>query len=288
MLRSRVLAVALTVAVGVAALAGSASAITDGNVDGEAHPNVGMLLFYTAEGRFRCSGTLVTPTVVVTAAHCTDGTLGKTMVSFDTTIALAPPSGLPVAKDPTVGYVGKERASSGITTYYGTAYTSPDYSDFTDTANWNDYGVVVFDKAIRGITPAQLAPLGYLDQFTPERLNSTLFTLVGYGTEVRTADGGPQTPTPFSYPIIRRNAEEPGQKLTPQILQVNGNGNDNRGTGGTCFGDSGGPAFQGGYIVTVTSYGYTSNCRYIDGLQRIDIPAAQQWLAGFGVKPATR
>lgn len=287
MLRSRVLAVALTVAVGVAALAGSASAITDGNVDGEAHPNVGMLLFYTAEGRFRCSGTLVTPTVVITAAHCTDGTVGKTMVSFDTTIALAPPSGLPVAKDPAVGYVGKERASSGITTYYGTAHTSPDYSDFTDTANWNDYGVVVLDKAIKGITPAKLAPLGYLDQFTPERLNSTLFTLVGYGTEVRKADGGPQKPTPFSYPIIRRNAEEPGQKLTPQILQVNGNGNDNKGTGGTCFGDSGGPAFQGGYIVTVTSYGYTSNCRYIDGLQRVDIPTAQQWLAGFGVKPAT-
>ena len=287
MLRSRFLAVALTCVVGVAALAGPASAITDGNVDGEAHPNVGMLLFYTAEGRFRCSGTLVTPTVVLTAAHCTDGTVGKTMVTFNTTIALAAPSGLPVAKNPAGGYVGKELASSGITTYYGTAFTSPDYSNFTDTANWNDFGVVVLDRAIRGIVPAELAPLGYLDQFTSDQLNSTLFTLVGFGTEVRKADEGPQKPTPFSYPIIRRNAEEPGQKLTPQILQVNGNGNDTRGTGGTCFGDSGGPAFQGGYMVTVTSYGYTSNCRYVDGLQRVDIRTAQQWLARFGVGPAT-
>ena len=90
----------------------------------------------------------------------------------------------------------------------------------------------------------------------------------------------------MSYPIIRRVAQLPGQKLTPQILQVNGNENDPRGTGGTCFGDSGGPAFQGGYQVTVTSYGYTSNCRYIDGFQRVDIPVVQSWLSTFGVMPA--
>jgi hypothetical protein len=38
--------------------------------------------------------------------------------------------------------------------------------------------------------------------------------------------------------------------------------------------------------VTVTSYGYTSNCRYLGGLQRVDIPVVQDWLAGFGVRPA--
>ena len=117
-------------------------------------------------------------------------------------------------------------------------------------------------------------------------LNSTLFTFVGYGTEVRQAETGPQTPTPFSYPLIRRNTTAPGQKLTEQILQVNGNGNDSRGEGGTCFGDSGGPGFEGGYVVSVVSYGYTSNCRYIDGHQRVDIGVAQDWLATFGVLPA--
>ena len=38
--------------------------------------------------------------------------------------------------------------------------------------------------------------------------------------------------------------------------------------------------------MTVTSYGYTDNCRYLDGLQRIDIPVVQNWLAAYGVHPA--
>lgn len=32
-----------------------------------------------------------------------------------------------------------------------------------------------------------------------------------------------------------------------------------------------------------TSYGYTANCRYIDGYQRIDIGVVQEWLADFGL-----
>ena len=62
--------------------------------------------------------------------------------------------------------------------------------------------------------------------------------------------------------------------------------NPGGGKGGTCFGDSGGPSFKDGYVTTVTSYGYTSNCRYLGGLQRVDIPVVQSWLAGFGVFPA--
>jgi len=262
-----------------------AAAITGGTVDGDLHPNVGMIVFYDQDGRFRCSATLVSPTVVLTAAHCTKGTLGKTLVTFDSVIALAPPSPLPVAKDPANGYTDTELKAAGY--LWGTASTHPNYSDFTDLANWNDVGVIVLDKAVAKkvtrIAPAVIARTNYLDAYAEPLLNSTLFTSVGYGTEVRTLDSGPQKPTPMSYPILRRYAVEPGQKLTPQILQVNGNINDPRGTGGTCFGDSGGPTFHGGFVVTVTSYGYTSNCRYIGGLQRVDIPVVQTWLATFGV-----
>jgi hypothetical protein len=229
----------------------------------------------------------VTPTVLLTAAHCTEGTIGKTIVSFEPFIDDAPPSNLPRAADDTGNGISKTGYTSAPSGWYtGTAYTHPAYSGFTDLNNWNDVGVVVLDAPITGITPAKLAPLNYLEQFRQPALNRTSFTAVGYGTEVRKPTSGPQKPTPMSYPIQRRYTDVIGQKLTAQILQVNGNEHDNRAGGGTCFGDSGGPTFKDGYVVTVTSYGYTSNCRYIDGLQRVDIKVVQDWLATFGVVPA--
>jgi hypothetical protein len=275
-LRRTLAALALTGAT-LVATAQPAAAVTGGEPDGNRHPNVGLILFYTAEGRFRCSATLVTPTVLATAAHCTDGTLGKTLVTFESVIAEAPPSPFPVAADPSAGYTSAELAAAGYRS--GTALTHPEYSNFTDLDNWNDFGVVVLDQPVTGIAPATVAPLGYLDGFAQPALNSILFELVGYGTEVRKPESGPQKPQPMSYPLIRRYTTAPGQKLTPQVLQLNGNINDTRGGGGTCFGDSGGPVFLGGYLVAVTSYGYTQNCRYLGGYQRVDIPVIQDWFA---------
>ncbi|MEO7447506.1 MAG: trypsin-like serine protease [Humibacillus sp.] len=273
----------------------TATAITGGTPDGERHPNVAVILFYDEADhfRYRCTATLVTPTVLVTAAHCTAGTAGKTIASFSSTISETSPSGIPTAPDvATDGSSQTGYTQSGVFTdsrdrtwRAGTAHAHPAYSNFTDLKNWNDVGVVVLDTAVQGVTPATIAPAGYLDTIAKSQLAHTLFTIVGYGTEVRKPDSGPQKPTPQSYPLIRRVADAPGQKLTTQILQVNGNPNDTRGTGGSCFGDSGGPAFRGGYQVTVTSYGYTSNCRYLDGLQRLDIPVVQRWLDTYGVSP---
>lgn len=258
-----------------------ANASTGGTPDGDTHPAVGLILFYTEDGRFRCSAALVSPTVLLTAAHCTDGTLGKTLVTFESVIAEEPPHGFPVAKDPSAGYTSSELAKAGYLS--GTAETHPDYSDFTDFDNWYDVGVIVLDRAVTDIAPMPIADLGRLDQIPTSDLRDTLFRAVGYGTEVRKAEDGPQSPTPMTYPLIRRYVDMPGQKLTPQVLQTNGNENDTFGTGGTCFGDSGGPLLLDGQIVGVTSYGYTSNCRYLDGYQRVEITGVESWLAGFGV-----
>ncbi|WP_182379853.1 S1 family peptidase [Nocardioides sp. WS12] len=277
-MRARLLTLAAATIVGLGFLA-PATASTGGTADGELHPNVAMIAFYDAGGRFRCSATLVSPTVLLTAAHCTDGTLGKTLVTFDSVVAEAPPSPLPVAGDVTAGYTSTELAAAGYLS--GTANTHPDYSDFTDINNWNDVGVIVLDEPVEGITPAPLADLGAADAIKQPR--KTLFTAVGYGTEVRQAPTGPQKPTPQSYPLIRRYVEMPGQKITHQIIQTNGNDKDIFGTGGTCFGDSGGSLWLDGKVVGVTSYGYTANCRYIDGYQRVDIPVVAEWLAGFGL-----
>ena len=69
--------------------AAPAGAITDGARD-TVHTNVGLVRFTTTDGRFRCSGTLISQTVVLTAGHCTEGPATDVLVSFDTDLALDP------------------------------------------------------------------------------------------------------------------------------------------------------------------------------------------------------
>jgi hypothetical protein len=278
-LRTRLSTAILALLMLIGFAASPATASTGGTPDGDAHPNVGLILFYSPDGRFRCSATLVSPTVLITAAHCTYGDLGKVLVDFRTFVSNGPTSGYPAATDPTAGYTQAEIEAAGYLS--GTPHSHPEYSDFTDTENWNDVGVVVLDRPVTSLAPAAIAGLDTLEAYAQPLLNQTLFTAVGYGTEVRKPDSGPQKPAPMSYPLMRRYVEMPGQKLTPQILQTNGNEKDPRGTGGTCFGDSGGPVFLNGEIVAVTSYGYTSNCRYLGGYQRVEIEVVQDWLAEF-------
>jgi Trypsin len=278
-MRLRLMALVLSVLVALG-LAAPALASTGGEPDGNAHPNVAFLLFYAEGERFRCSATLVSPTVLLTAGHCTDGVTGSVLVSFDSVIDEEAPLKYAAAADTQAGYTDAEIASMDALS--GTASTHPDYSDFTDLKNWNDLGVIVLDEPVTGISPAEIAELGTLD--TINDLSKTLFTAVGYGTEVVKPESGPQKATPMSFPLIRRYVEMPGQKLTAQIIQTNGNENDNKGTGGTCTGDSGGPLLLDGEIVAVTSYGNNEKCRGVGGYQRVDIAVAQDWLAEFGLQ----
>ena len=164
-LRLSVIVVALLVGLGLAA---PALASTGGTPDTEnRYSNVGLIAFYSDGLRFRCSATLVSPTVLLTAAHCTDGVDGRTLATFDPVIAEEAPVPYPAAKDPAAGYTGKERTPAGYV--WGTGYTHPDYSNFTDLKNWNDLGVIVLDKAVTGIAPAEIADLGTLDMIQGRR-----------------------------------------------------------------------------------------------------------------------
>jgi secreted trypsin-like serine protease len=80
----------------------------------------------------------------------------------------------------------------------------------------------------------------------------------------------------------------------PKLLQINVPGatgdfsillSNNAHTGGTCFGDSGGPNFVGDSNVVggVTSYGKNGTCAGTGGVYRVDRADDLDWIYGeFG------
>lgn len=259
-----------------------AAAITSGELDGDRHPNVAMIVFYQPDGRFRCSATLVSPTVLVTAAHCTDGVRGKTIVTFES-VAPTPPR---VADDTGNGMSATGYTSAPAGWLAGTAHAHPLWDGELQLNDLHDVGVVVLDSPYLGAQPARLAPRNYLAGLTRGNggLNRYTFEVVGYGVFFDKPTEGPQKPTAVSD-RTRRFTVSPGQNVSSQVLKLAENDNDSRGGGGTCFGDSGGPAFQNGLLVADTSFGASQFCRSFGGFYRLDTDDARSFLAGYVTLP---
>jgi hypothetical protein len=247
------------------------SAIVGGDGD-PAPPEVGMLVFVTPEGIFRCSGTLISPTVMLTAAHCTEDVIGEVIVTFAQVappIGSAPPGG--------AGY-SPANAPAGYVT--GTAHPDPDFNEKLQTKDLFDVGVVVLD-ASSGITPAGLPPAqGWLDTFSVNELKAELFTLVGYGVRYEKPEGGPQKPVAVRD-LTRRFTTAPLQNIVGEVIALAESDNDSRGGRGTCFGDSGGAIFWGGYLVGDTSFGASLFCHGMGGYQRVDTAGAWAFVHSF-------
>jgi trypsin len=263
----------------------AALGVVGGNLDGNAHPNVAMIVFYQPDGRFRCSATLASPTVLITAAHCTAGVRGKTIVTFDSVA----PATTPRAADDT----GDGQSQTGYTTtpagwLTGTPHAHPLWADKLQLNNLHDVGVVVLDQPYTLATPAHLPPAGYLDTLTRGQngngLSDQVFTIVGYGVFFEKPDGGPQKPTAVSD-RTRRNTTAVGQTLTSQVIKLAENAKDSRAGGGSCFGDSGGPLFHGGYIVGDTSFGASIFCQGMGGYYRLDTADARSFLDDYLAVP---
>jgi secreted trypsin-like serine protease len=228
------------------------SFITNGQLDGNAHPAVVLIVMDIDKSpAFRCSGTLIAPKVVLTAGHCT-GEPGEF-------------SGMRVFTESDVQHGDNNYPFSGPNTIEAQSWAS--HPEFTGSAFFlHDVGVIKLRQAVN-LESGQYGTLPTADQLDALKAsNSTRFTAVGYGLQ--------QINAAFSESAtIRMSAE-------PHLLQINTGFtgdfsmmlSNNASSGGTCFGDSGGPNYLGSsnVIAGVTSFGLNGSCGGTGGVFRMD------------------
>jgi secreted trypsin-like serine protease len=255
--RLSVLSAATVTLLTVLVCAGIALAITNGNPDNQEpykYPNVGALV--DRAGAY-CSGTLIPAT--------TDANLNPSGgPMFLTAAHCAPNRGntVYVTVDPKYDAERSQFPNGSGVEYKGTFYAD----------NTNDIAVVKFATPLTGITPAQLPKLHQFDTVA----KGDLFTAVGYGaTSGSSNDYGE-----------RRYAVSTFKSVDRTYLRLS----QHNGSGGTCYGDSGGPNFVGEYpyannVPTIAGITITGDtwCKSTNVTLRLDTESVQAFLTKQGV-----
>jgi hypothetical protein len=248
-------------------------AITNGQPDGNRHPYVGLIVFDVGGSpSHRCSGALLSPTVVLTAGHCTDGT-SAARVWFDEIVQ-----------------GNTEYPLSGATSYDGVPYTNPDFcigcGNGLPGFAIRDVGVVILSEPVPASvvsTYAALPNAGLVDTLK----NKTAVDFVGYGVQDQAQIPGnllPQPPPFYRWTGPRVRLYAPSELVSGNFVHsgefVKLALNPGGGSGGTCFGDSGGPDLLGGTntVLAVNSYVTNVNCSGVGYSARVDIPEVLAWI----------
>jgi hypothetical protein len=266
------LLVAAGLALGMVALASPAFGITKGGVpDGDEHPYVGLMLALDANNTplWRCSGTLVSPTVFVTAGHCTEAPAARAEIFLQS--SLEPNRGdygWPFG-DPFGNY---EFSSSGTT------HTFPGYDP--NAFFVADLGVVELDEPALLKEYASMPGLGAVDQLMKGRKGAEV-TVVGYGLQYAGRGANPSVSllTRMQADVFVVNTTGVAGIKTYEGWSMFLSGDAKN--GGTCFGDSGGPTLKGDTLLAVTSFGFNGVCAGVGGVYRIDHTDALDWIGYF-------
>lgn len=280
-MRRKIVILIFALAVLVAA-AVPAWAIQFGNVDGDDHPYVGMVLFFDARagGWFRCSGSMLTRTVFITAGHCTlavglNGALTETLrdgndawVSLDTHVDL---TGFP-AFDPNNPYTPRADYLNDDADFVRAERVSahPAYADFAGFPNTSDVGVVIVSENVKVRRLGSLPDVGDANALI---VGATALrdrpTIVGYGlqgvkpnviAELTRYNGDPF--------VIELNSANTGG----WNIHLSGDPGQGNGAGSACFGDSGGPVLapNSDTVLGVGSFVLSPNCTGASYYYRVD------------------
>ena len=255
---------ALTVA---AAAAPGAQAITNGELDGTRHPNVGLFAIeHDGIKEARCSGFYAGPRrgdpgtgVFVTAAHCLADLAAFGFSGSDLTVTL----------DAAVTIDEDTFATTATSWHPASAY---------DTSAVEDYGVILLEDPVAGLAGVQFPAAGLLDDIAAGGAlrPTTVFDHVGYGLIPHFKRGQPS----YELPSGRMLSTSKFLGLTKSHLKLLSNAD--AGYGGACYGDSGAPVLRHGSNTAVAiTTGGDPLCRAHDSHLRLDIPAARDFYGDY-------